>query len=63
MPPHANLISDSFLITETVQLLQSFGGRAPAVKIVDSIMRISKPEPDLARTLVSDLIQTDPRLN
>ena len=62
MPPHANLISDSFLINETVQLLQSFGGRAPAVKIVDSIMRISKPAPDLARTLISDLIQTDPRL-
>ena len=62
MPPHASLISDSFLITETVQFLQSFGGRAPAVKIVDSIMRISKPEPALALTLISDLIENDPRL-
>ena len=62
MPPHANLISDSFLITETVQLLQSFGGRVPAVKIVNSIMRMSNPEPDLARTLISDLIENDPRL-
>ncbi len=62
MPPYPNLISDSFLINETVQLLQAFGGRASAVKVVDSVMRIKKPEPDLARTLVSDLIQTDPRL-
>jgi DNA polymerase III subunit alpha, Gram-positive type len=62
MPPYPNLISESFLITETVQLLQSFGGRALAVEVVDSVMRISKPEPALARTLLSDLIETDPRL-
>jgi DNA polymerase-3 subunit alpha (Gram-positive type) len=62
MPPYPNLISDSILISETIQLLQSFGGRASAVKVVDYVMKISVPEPDLARLLVSDLIDTDPRL-
>lgn len=62
MPPYPNLISDSLLINETIQLLQSFGGRASAVKVVDRVMKIKKIEPDLAKLLVSDLIQTDPRL-
>jgi DNA polymerase III epsilon subunit family exonuclease len=60
--PYPNLISESLLITETVELLQSFGGRAPAVKVVDYVMKISAPAPDLAKLLVSDLIEIDPRL-
>jgi len=62
MPPYPNLISNSLLISETIQLLQSFGGRASAVKVVDYVMKISAPEPNLARLLVSDLVKTDPRL-
>jgi len=62
MPPYPNLISDSLLICETIQLLQAFGGRASAVKVVDYVMKISAPEPDLAKLLVLDLINTDPRL-
>ncbi len=62
MPPSPNLISDSLLISETIQLLQSFGGRASAVKVVDRVMKIRKPAPDLAKLLVSDLAETDPRL-
>jgi DNA polymerase-3 subunit alpha (Gram-positive type) len=62
MSPYPNLISDSVLINETIDLLRSFGGRASAVKVVDSVMRISKPAPDLAKLLVLDLVQTDPRL-
>lgn len=62
MPPYPNLISESLLITETIELLQSFGGRAPAAKVVDYVMKISAPAPDLARILVSDLIEIDPRL-
>ncbi|MDQ3748218.1 MAG: exonuclease domain-containing protein [Acidobacteriota bacterium] len=62
MPPYPNLISNSLLISETIQLLQSFGGRASAVKVVDFVMKISSPEPNLARLLVSDLVETDPRL-
>ncbi|MGI8641808.1 MAG: 3'-5' exonuclease [Pyrinomonadaceae bacterium] len=62
MLPYPNLISDSLLISETIQLLQSGGGRASAVKVVDYVMKISKPEPGLAKLLVADLVNTDPRL-
>ncbi len=62
MPPYPNLISDSLLIKETIQLLQSFGGRASAVKVVDYVMKISAPEPNFAKLLVSDLVETDSRL-
>lgn len=62
MPPYPNLISDSLLISETIQLLKSFGGRASAVKVVDYVMKISTPEPNLAKLLVADLVNTDPRL-
>ena len=62
MPPFPNLISESLLISETIQLLQSVGGRASAVKVVDYVMKIRTPEPDLAKMLISDLIETDPRL-
>ncbi len=62
MPPFPNLISDSLLISETIQLLQSFGGHASAVKVVDYIMKIRKPEPNLAKLLVADLVEQDPRL-
>lgn len=62
MPPYPNLISDSTLVSETIQLLQSVGGRASAVKVVDYVMKISRAEPDLAKLLVADLVETDPRL-
>ncbi|MDQ6787447.1 MAG: exonuclease domain-containing protein [Acidobacteriota bacterium] len=62
MPPYSNLISDSLLVSETIQLLQSHGGRAPAVRVVDRVMRIAAPDAELARLLISDLVATDPRL-
>lgn len=62
MTPYPNLISQSFLINETVALLRSFGGRASAVSIVDFVMKIRRPHPDLAVLLVADLIERDPRL-
>jgi DNA polymerase-3 subunit alpha (Gram-positive type) len=62
MPPYPNLISNSLLVNETIQLLKSFGGRVSAVKVVDFVMKISAPEPNLARMLVSDLVETDSRL-
>src|SRR5690606_32991787 len=62
MPQFSNLVSDSLLITSTVDFLRSIGGRASAVSIVDSVMKISKPEPGLARLLVSDLATRDARL-
>ncbi|MEP6849162.1 MAG: exonuclease domain-containing protein [Acidobacteriota bacterium] len=62
MTPYPNLISDSLLITDTIDLLRSFGGSASAVNIVDYVMKIRKPEPNMARLLVSDLVERDPRL-
>jgi DNA polymerase III epsilon subunit family exonuclease len=62
MTPYPNLISESLLISETVSLLRSFGGKASAVSVVDFVMRIRKPDPKLARLLVADLIERDPRL-
>ncbi len=62
MPPYPNLISDSLLVSETIQLLQSFGGSASAVKVIDYVMKISAPDPILAKKLAADLVNTDSRL-
>ena len=62
MSPYPNLISDSLLINETIELLQSSGGRVSAVKVVDYVMKIKEPPPDLAKLLVLGLVETDPRL-
>lgn len=62
MASYSNLISESILINETIELLKTFGGRASAVKVVDYVMKISTPEPDLAILLISDLVNSDPRL-
>ncbi len=63
MTPYPNLISESLLINDTIALLRSFGGRASAVSVVDFVMKIRKPQPKLARLLVADLIERDPRLS
>ena len=43
-------------------MLRMFGGRSTASKIVDYVMNIRKPEPSIARLLVQDLCDRDPRL-
>ena len=63
MPIHSNLISDSLLVNETIKLLQLCGGSATAVEIVENVMKILKPEPNLAKLLVADLANNDPRLS
>lgn len=62
MTPFPNLISDSLLVKETIELLRENGGRASAVTVVDYVMNISSPAPSLATLLVADLVSTDPRL-
>jgi DNA polymerase-3 subunit alpha (Gram-positive type) len=62
MTPYPNLISESLLINDTIALLHSFGGSASAVSVVDYVMKIRKPEPSLAKLLVSELVGKDPRL-
>jgi DNA polymerase III epsilon subunit family exonuclease len=62
MPAYPNLISSSVLINDTIALLESAEGPVTAVDIVDIVLKISRPQPEFARLLVSDLIDTDPRL-
>jgi DNA polymerase III subunit alpha, Gram-positive type len=62
MLPYPNLVSESLLINSTIDFLISVGGSAPAVSVVEYVMRIGKPEPGLAALLVGDLIDRDPRL-
>lgn len=62
MPSFPNLISNSVLVNDTIALLQSSEGPVTAVDIVDNVLKISRPEPNFAKLLVSDLIQIDPRL-
>lgn len=62
MPPYPNLISDSLLVNETVEMLRMFGGSASAVRVVDYVMSIRGAQPALAKILVQDLIERDPRL-
>ncbi len=62
MKRYPNLISNSLLINETISLLRSFNGRASAVSVVDFVMKIRRPDPLMAKLLVGDLIERDPRL-
>lgn len=62
MPSYPNLISNSVLINDTIALLRSSEGPVTAVDIVDFVLKISRPEPQFAKLLVSDLIEIDPRL-
>ncbi len=63
MPQFQNLISESLLVSSTVDFLVSVGGRSSASAVVDHVMKIRRPDPTLARKLVADLIDRDPRLS
>jgi DNA polymerase III epsilon subunit family exonuclease len=61
MPPFANLVSDSTLVQETIDLLRVSGGRAHASEIVDAVFKVSHIDEELAGLLVSDLVKDDRR--
>jgi len=61
MESHHSLISDSALVQETFELLSRNGGRARVTEIVDIVFRLAHADPDLAASLVSDLVHNDPR--
>jgi DNA polymerase III epsilon subunit family exonuclease len=63
MPTPSNLISDSLLVNETIKLLQLCGGATTAIEIVEIVMKMRNPMPDLAKLLVSDVVKNDPRLS
>ena len=61
MPPYPNLVSDSNLVQDTIELLTCSGGRAAASEIVDAVFKISHVDDELAGKLVFDLIGNDRR--
>lgn len=61
MPPYPNLVSDSNLVQETIDLLTCSGGRAAASEIVDAVFKLSHIDDELAGLLVADLIRNDRR--
>ena len=61
MPPYTNLVSDSTLVQETIDLLRDCGGRANATEIVDAVFKVSHIDEDLAGLLVADLVRDDRR--
>jgi len=56
-----NLISDSALVQEALDLLRGNGGRMTFAEVVDRIFRLANADKRLAASLVSDLIGEDPR--
>jgi DNA polymerase III epsilon subunit family exonuclease len=63
MPPFPNLISESLLVSDTISYLQAVGGEATAVRVVDRVMKIRRPDPGFANILVSELTERDTRLS
>ena len=63
MLPHPNLISDSFLVNTTIDLLVSLGGSSPAIEVVEHVMSIRNAGESLACLLISDVVDRDPRLS
>jgi DNA polymerase III epsilon subunit family exonuclease len=61
MPPYPNLVSDSTLVQDTIDLLTDAGGRAAASEIVDTVFKLSHIDDELAGLLVADLIRNDRR--
>jgi DNA polymerase III epsilon subunit family exonuclease len=61
MSPYPNLVSDSNLVQDTIELLTCSGGRAAASDIVDAVFKISHVDDELAGKLVFDLIGNDRR--
>lgn len=61
MPQFSNLVSDSTLVQETIDLLRLWGGRGNASQIVDAVFKVSHIDEDLAGLLVGDLVKDDRR--
>jgi DNA polymerase-3 subunit epsilon len=62
MQRHSNLVSESPLVQETVDLLRVGGGCVPATEVASVILNLPEVEPELASLLVADLIKEDHRL-
>lgn len=62
MQTYRNLVSDSPLIQETVEMLRVCGGRAPATEVASLVLNLPEVDAELASLLVADLIKEDHRL-
>ena len=58
-----NLVSDSTLVRETIEMLRGCGGSASAAAIADLVLKLSDMDAELAAILISDLIKDDHRLS
>jgi DNA polymerase III epsilon subunit family exonuclease len=56
-----NLVSDSKLVQETLELVINRGGRATFTEIADIVFRLTHVGDQLAASLVSDLVHNDSR--
>src|SRR5215207_770413 len=63
MAAHANLISGSILVMETIDYLVSVGGSAAASSVVEYVMNIQNANDAMSRALVGDLSERDPRIS
>jgi DNA polymerase III epsilon subunit family exonuclease len=63
MVPYSNLVSDSTLVQDTIDLLVGSGGRANASVIVDTVFKMSHVDAELAGLLVADLVKNDRRFH
>ncbi|MDQ3805719.1 MAG: exonuclease domain-containing protein [Acidobacteriota bacterium] len=62
MQTFRNLVPDSGLVQETIQLLRSNGGRASTAEVAEAVLQLPALEPAFATTLVSELIRDDWRV-
>jgi len=56
-----NLISDSTLVTDTFEFVNDNGGRASFLEVAETIFDLGNINAELAASLVSEMIQNDPR--
>lgn len=56
-----NLVSDSTLIDETLELVRAQGGRASFHTIAETIFLLTNIDPELAGSMVGELVRDDPR--
>ena len=62
MQTFRNLVPDSALVEETIQMLRSNGGRATAAEVAAAVLELPGLDPSLAASIVSELVSDDWRL-
>lgn len=60
--PYPNLICDTVLVEDAIQLLRSSGGKADILTVVETVMHIRGASAEMAVNILSDVVNKDPRL-